>query len=293
MSFKEFTASILSTRDYERTHLEEKHINDIKAYLGEINNIGREKGFSFIMLENGDEVFNNLEGIGGYSGIMIKSPYYIGLTISKEEPEIEFYGAFYMQSIVKKLYEMNLGSCWVNIKDISADLKSKLLKDQAGSINYLLAFGLADEKAIKQKAPKMTVTSESPSFKQDPYGTKVNEATSADKVRHSLGEIVYLYEWGKQATYEELESRGMADVFFYVRNAPSYKNLQPCRIILKDGVAELTILNPENEGSYTDAGIMMYTLEGLTKDLGIPGKWHFVGAESNDKKYAIVAKIEL
>lgn len=294
MSFREFTANILSTRDYKETGLEGKAIADIIAYLDDLNTaIGKEKGFSFIMLENGGEVFNELKGIGGYSGIMIKSPHYIGLAISEEDAEIEFYSAYYMQSIIKKLYEMELGSCWINIRNIPRDKKLKLLKNNAGDMNYLLAFGVADDKAIKQKAPHMTVTSENSLFKQNPYGTKVNEVTSSDKARYSPGEIVYLYEWGKRATYEDLEIRGMAEIFFYVRNAPSYKNLQPCRLILKDGEVELTVINPKNEDSYVDAGIMIYTLEGLAKDIGIPGKWHFVKDESDNKEYCIVAKIEL
>jgi hypothetical protein len=294
MSFREFTANVLSIRDYEETRLRGIVIADIAEYLRVINDgIGREKGFSLIMMINGKEVFDDLKGIGGYSGVMIRSPHYIGLVTSKEDSEAEFFGAYYMQSVVKKLYDMTLGSCWINITNVPHDLKMKLLKKDTGHINYLLALGLIDEMAVKQKTPHMTVTNTSSSYKQDPYGTKVNEAASSDKSRHSIGEIVYLYEWGKQATYEELESRGMAEVFFYVRNAPSYKNLQPCRLILKDGESELAILHPEDAGSYTDAGIMMYTLEGLAKDLGIPGKWHFVRDEFNNEEYSIVAKIEL
>jgi hypothetical protein len=293
MSFREFISNTISTRDYEGTRIEGQYINYIKAYLAEVNNnIGNEKGFSFIMLEQGEEVFKDLEGVGGYSGVMIKSPYYIGLNIINEGPEIEFLGAYYMQTIVKKLYDMNLGSCWVNIRNISQDVKSKLLKGQAGSINYLLAFGLADDKAAN-KTSRITVINESSSYKQDPYGTKVIEATESDKSRLSIGELVYLYDWGKAATYAELESRGVADIFYYVRNAPSYKNIQPCRLILKDGEVELAILNPENIENYVDAGIMMYTLEGLAKDIGIPCKWNFVKAESNNKEYGIVANIEL
>jgi hypothetical protein len=245
------------------------------------------------MMENGQEVYNDLESTGGYSGVMIKSPYYIGLITMNDDPETEFLGGYYMQSIVKKLYDMNLGSCWIDIRSISEDLKSKLLKDHTGDINYLLAFGLADEKAIKQKAPRKTIVSTASSYKQDPYGVKADEALPSDKSRNSLSEIVYLYEWGEKAAYEELESRGMGDILFYVRNAPSYKNLQPCRIVLKDGEAELAVVNPEDGGSYTDAGIMMYTLEGLVKGSGIPGKWHFVRDESENKEYRIVAKIEL
>ncbi|HYE81735.1 MAG TPA: nitroreductase family protein [Clostridia bacterium] len=294
MSFREFMANVLSTRDYEEIHLKEIVIADIAEYLKEINaGVAREKGFSLIMLENGEDVFNGLEGVGGYSGIMIKSPHYIGLVTHREGPEAEFFGAYYMQSVVKKLYDMDLGSCWINIRSIPGDLKSKLLGNQAGNINYLLALGLIDEKAVKQKIPHTTVTNTAASYKQDPYGTKANEAAASDKARHSLGEIVYLHEWGRKAAYEELESRGMADLFFYVRNAPSYKNLQPCRLILKDGEVLLTVVNSEDEGSYIDAGIMMFTLEGLAKDLGIPGKWQFVRDESGNREYRIVAKIEL
>jgi hypothetical protein len=274
--------------------LGERVIIDILGYLEAINaKAGKEKGFSLIMFENGGEVFNDLDKVGGYSGIMIKSPHYIGLAITSEDPENEFNGAYYMQSIVKKLYDMKLGSCWINIRDIAQDKKQKLLKNNAGNMNYLLAFGQIDEKAVKQKAPQMTVKSEDSSYKQNPYGTSISETAASDKSRHSVGEIVYMYEWGKMATYEELESRGMGEIFFYVRNAPSYKNLQPCRLILKDGEAELTVLNPKAEGSYVDAGIMMYTLDGLAKDMGIPGKWNFVRDESSNKEYSIVAKIEL
>lgn len=293
MGFKEFTADIQSIRDYEETRLKDIIIGDIKAYLQEINaGAGIEKGLSLIMLENGEEVFNGLKGAGGYGGVMIRSPHYIGLAVSKEEPEVEFFGAYYMQSVVKKLYDMNLGSCWINIRHVSPGLKSGLLKNHAGSINYLLAFGMTDEKAIRQKKPHITISSEA-SYKQDPYGTKVNEAASSDKSRHSTGEIVYLHEWGRQATYEELEGRGVAEIFYYVRNAPSYKNMQPCRFILKDGETELAVLNPENEGTYTDAGIMMYMLQGLAKDFGIPGEWHYVRDESGNKEYSIAAKIKL
>lgn len=294
MSFREFTANMVSTRDYKMSPLDEKIIIDIIAYLREINaGIGSDKGFFFVMLQKGDEVFRDLEGTGGYSGKMIKSPHYIALSVLKNEPESEFYAAYYMQSIVKKLYEMRLGSCWINVRDVSLETKSKLVKNHAGSVNYLLSFGPEDEKAIKQKSPKLTVTNEASSYKQNPYGTKISEAASSDKARYSLGEIVFLHEWGKPATYEELESRGMTELFYYVRNAPSYKNLQPCRLILKDGETELAIMQPEEIGSYTDAGIMMFTLEGLAKDLGIPGVWKFRKDEPSNNEYRIIANMKL
>jgi|GEM_PF-314327 len=294
MSFREFVTNILSTRDYKDSMLEGKVIAEVNAYLETLNDdFGREKGFSFILLEEGGEVFQELAGVGGYNGVMIKSPHYIGLVIKDRDPEKEFYGAYYMQSVVKMLYDLKLGSCWINVRSVSGDKKAKLLGDNAGTINYLLAFGVADEKAIKHKNPAMTVTGEDSVYKQNPYGLKVNETVSSDRVRNSVGEMVYLYEWGRPASVEDLESRGMEEIFFHVRNAASYKNLQPCRLILRDGEAELTVVNPKEENSYVDAGIMLYTLDGLARNAGIPGKWSFVRDETDKGLYTVVAKIEL
>lgn len=294
MNFREFLANLQSIRDYEESSVESIVLGDIKAYLGEINTtVGREKGFSFILFENGSEVFKKLEGVGGYSGVMIKSPYYIGLSLANEKTETEFLGAYFMQSIVKKLFETDLGSCWINIRNVPSEVKADILKDNKNNINYLLAFGKVDEKALKQKAPSMFVQNVSSSYKTDPYGTQVIGTTGLDNARLGVGEVVYMHEWGNEASYEELETRGIADLFLYVRNAPSYKNIQPCRFILKDGEAYLAILNPENKENYVDAGIMMYTAEGLAKDLGIPGKWSFFEDRADSKEYSIIAKIEL
>jgi len=291
MNFKDFLINLQSIRDYKDANVKNIILSDIRSYLGEINTaVGREKGFSLILFENGQEVFKKLEGIGGYSGVMIDSPHYIGLKLNNENAETEFLGAYFMQSVVKKLFEMELASCWINIRNIPGNVKTDLLNDENGSINYLLAFGEADEKALKQKSTSYYVQNVSTS----PYGYKIVEDKGTENARLAVSEIVYLNEWGNEAKYEELENRGIADIFFLVRNAPSYKNMQPCRFIIKDGEAYLAIVNPENIENYVDAGIMMFTLEGLAKDLlGIPGKWTFVEDNEENKGYKIVAKIEL
>jgi len=290
MNFKDFLINLQSIRDYKDTNVENIILSDIRAYLGEINTaVGREKGFSLILFENGQEVFKKLDGVGGYSGVMIKSPHYIGLKLHKENAETEFLGAYFMQSVVKKLFEMELASCWINIRNVPSNVKANLMNDDNGNMNYILAFGEADEKALKQKSSPLYVQNVSTS----PYGYKIIEDKGTENARLAVSEIVYLNEWGNEASYDELESRGLADIFFFVRNAPSYKNMQPCRFILKDGEAYLAIVNPENIENYVDAGIMMFTAEGLAKDLGIPGKWTFVEDKDENKEYKVVAKIEL
>jgi len=158
MNFRDFLANLQSIRDYEEESLKDLVLSDIKVYLEKINaDAGKEKGFSLIMLKNGSDVFNALNGVGGYSGGKIKSPHYIGLGGTKENYEDEFFGAYYMQSVVKKLQEMYLGSCWIDIRGVSDDIKAKLAGDCALRVNYLLAFGIADEKALKNKKPRTSV----------------------------------------------------------------------------------------------------------------------------------------
>ena len=55
----------------------------------------------------------------------------------------------------------------------------------------------------------------------------------------------------------------------------------------------MAVANPKDEGSYVDAGIMMYTLDGLARDIGIPGRWTFVRDDGEGKEYSAIAKIEL
>ena len=148
---------------------------------------------------------------------------------------------------------------------------------------------------VKQKTSSIHVQS-GKTYKTDPYGAKILESLDIETCRLGVEEIVYLYEWEQNVTYEELENRGLADLFYYVRNAPSYKNKQPGRVILKDGEALIAIKNPSNKENITDGGILLFTIEGMAKAMGIPGKWVYVEQKSDElttKEYSILAKIEL
>lgn len=296
MSFRKFLSEIKSIRDYEQNSIGDPLLNDIDEYLNKINSTeGKENGFSFKLFENGIDVFERLEGVGGYSGVMIKSPHYIGLVLDNENIKTEFLGAYYFQSIVKKLYELSLGSCWINVRNVSDNIKHEILNTKDKKISYLLSFGKTDVKAAKQKTSTLHVQS-GESYKTNPYGAKIVKSLDTETCRLGLEEIVFLHKWGKEITYEELENRGLADLFQYVRNAPSYKNKQPSRFILKDGEALLAIKNPDNKENITDGGIMLYTIEEMAKDTGIPAIWHYKEEYvSDDDKagYVILAKIEL
>lgn len=290
MKFREFTINNHSTRDFVDSSLDVGELIEIENTIDQINDtVGKEKGFSFILMKSGEMVYKEMEESGGYPGLMIKSPHYIGLRIDKIDHEIEFFGGYHMQAIVNKLYEMNIGNCWITLQNITTVNRLELIGDQPGTIQYLLAFGMAQKKNPEKN---QTIINRTSKYDQDPYGIAIIQ-TEDEQQRLSVVDTVYLNEWGKPAPFSEMERRGVLDLLYYVRNAPSYANTQPCRLILKNGYVELAIINPENEGNYTDAGIMMYMLHGLARELGFPGKWHFVRDASDDKEYRLVAHFDL
>jgi hypothetical protein len=291
MKFREFTVNSHSTRDFVDGGVEERDINEIKAYLDEVNStVGKEKGFTLILMENGAAVLQNLEGSGGYGGVMIKAPHYIGLRLDKADHEVEVFGAFYMQSVVKKLYDQDLGSCWITLNGISQTQEDKLLAGQAGIIEHLLAFGKAAKKENKNDKHTTIINCDT-KYEQNPYG--ITMITTSDESRLSVVDTIFLQNWGNVAPYEEMEKRGVLDLLYYVRNSPSFQNGQPCRLILKDGYAELAVVNPDQEENYTDAGIMLFTLEGLAKELSFPSNWHFINDDSGNIEYRRVAHFDL
>ena len=291
MKFREFTVNSHSTREFVDSGVDERDMNEIKMVLNEVNSTaGKEKGFSLILMENGADVYQNLEGYGGYGGVMLKGPHYIGLRLDKVDHEIEVLGAFYLQSVVRKIYDLGLGSCWISLKEITPDQSEKILGGQVGTIQHMLVFGKPAKKENKPEKHTTIINCDS-KYEQDPYGIAV--ITTNDEARLSVVDTIFLQTWGNVAPYEEMEKRGVLDLLYYVRNSPSFQNGQPCRLILKDGYAELCIINPEQEENYTDAGIMLFTLEGLAKELSFPSNWHFINDDSGNVEYRRVAHFDL
>ena len=291
MKFREFTVNSHSTREFVDSSVDEREINEIKTYLDEVNmTIGKEKGFSLMLMENGDTVYQDLEGFGGDGGVMIKGPHYIGLRLDKADHEIEVFGAFYLQSVVKKLYDLGLGSCWISLNEIIPSQEEKLLAGKPGIIQYLLVFGKPSKKEAKTDKHKTIINCDT-KYEQNPYG--ITMITTSDETRLSVVDTIFLQNWGNVAPYEEMEKRGVLDLLYYVRNSPSFQNVQPCRLILKDGYAELAVVNPDREENYTDAGIMLFTLEGLAKELSFPSNWHFINDDSGNTEYRRVAHFDL
>lgn len=290
MSFKEFTINNRSTREFVDEGVEDSLLSDLMNYLSELNSgIGKEEGFSFVFLKDGNDVFEDLDGYGGYGGVMIRSPHYIGLRLDDLNRERRVMGAYYMQSIVKKLYDMKLGSCWISLDDTTPDQQAKILSGRQGVVQYLLGFGKALEEERNEKA--YSIINRTSKYVQDPYGLAIIDTEEENRL--SVVETVFLYEWGNVAGFADMKNRGVLDLLYYVRNSPSYKNDQPIRLILQDGYLELAIIKPHEEENYTDGGVFLYMLYGLARGIGYPANWHYIDDTSDNKEYQLIAHFEL
>lgn len=246
-----------SVRDFKDKKIRDETLKKIKDYCAQLEEKNIQGGFQFILFENGERIYKSLEGIGGYAGVMIKSPHYIALNIKDNREESIIYGAYFMEKLITKLTDLNIGSCWIGLKGVDEDTKKELFQISEGSVDYLLAIGYP--------VPK------------NPF---VGDSTSS---RIGVEDIVFKDEIGKSINLDELESRGLDDLFYYIRFSPSSHNKQPWRFILKDDrVILLLAYSPDEKPNLADAGIIMYYFENLAKAIGIDNKWKLLNNPDYD-----------
>ncbi len=256
-----------SIRDFKNRKIDAKVLEQVKEYCNEIG----EEGYKFTLFEDGNKIFKSLRGMGGYSGVMIKSPHYIGVNIKESKKENIIYSAYNMEYLITELTKLNIGSCWISVKDVDLNLKKDIFNIEEGDIDYLLAIGYPAAR--------------------NPF---VSEPTSS---RLSVEDIVYNGEIGKTITIDQLEHRGLEDLFYYIRFAPSSYNRQPWRFVLMDDKVILLLAYSEEEQlSFVDAGIIMYYFENLARTIGITSKWTLVDRqdyEDEEWTYRYIGEFKL
>ncbi|MBS4535459.1 hypothetical protein GOQ29_07475 [Clostridium sp. D2Q-14] len=298
MLFSNFLKSRHSIREYQDRKVEDDKLEslidfskDIKAKYN--NNI------EFIFYKNGEKIYDKLKGIGGYSGVMIKSPHYIGLQTKNRDKKSIIKSAYAMENLLTEIYKLKLGSCWINIMNVSNEIKELLFNEKGNNIDYIVAIGypkreskiskITDSDGLKGEDIGYLNTIRS--FKEKKY--YVEESTSS---RLSVKEIVYDENFGENIDVNKLEERGLEQLFYYVRYAPSNKNKQPWRFILKDDRVELVVLDPKNKENLTDIGIIMYYFEQMAKNMGLNNTWDFIEGNTQtdaDVNYSVLGEYKL
>lgn len=270
MLMTNFLSSRKSVREYKKKLVSPQLLDNIQEYLNLLEKEDGTGNIKFRLYEYGNRIYEGLKGLGGYSGVMIESPHYIGLDIKNKEDRNIIYGAYFMEKLITELHSMGLGTCWISLDDVEREFKKELFGNIAGEIDYLLAIGYA-----KPKNP----------FLNEPFSHRIG-----------VDELVFQDKIGESISYEELENRGLDDLFYYIRFSPSILNKQPWRFLIdKDKAILLIKYKDGEEANLIDAGIIMYYFEELGKAIGLSGKWTLIEGEEKvgEDNYKFIAEIKL
>ncbi|KDR93939.1 Nitroreductase [Peptoclostridium litorale DSM 5388] len=294
MNVREFLEKRYSVREYDKKGIDPEQIKEIMDYAKKVETELGESGIKFVIFEDGNSIYEKLNGYAGYAGVMIKSPHYIGVLTDGEDYKTQIMSSYAMEAVVKKVFEMGLGTCWIDFSKASERLREEISKYDLKNINYAVAIG-HPKKESKLKFGYVASTTVS-GVSNDPYREITDLKPHTSGGRLSVEEMVFNDQMGTKVSVEELEQRGISDMLFHIKSAPSAKNLQPWRFILTDGKIVMAVKDPDTKESMTDAGIMMYLFEGMAHDMGIRGKWEILPKEEFEyqgEKFAFVGQFNL
>lgn len=270
MIMTSFLKNRKSVREFKRKRVDVTILEKVEQYLNVLKKEESTGNVKFDLYENGDNLYKSLEGIGGYAGVMIQSPHYISFGVMNDDEKNTIYGAYFMEKLISKLNELGLDTCWISIDDIKQVDKDNALGNKKETINYLLAIGYSKPK--------------------NPF---VNESFSE---RIGVDELVFSNSVGNPSNLEELENRGLSDLFYYIRFAPSARNKQPWRFLLEDNKVILLLEKIKGEElDLVDAGIMMYYFENLAGSIGVNSKWDLFDEDykGKDPNYKYIGEFKL
>ncbi|MCR1897749.1 nitroreductase family protein [Irregularibacter muris] len=265
MAFHKLVEERKSIREFKEKGLETTMISQLLEYGKTIDRLCKDVMASFHFVEDGERVYQHLLGNAGYHGMAIKAPNYIVLISQEGENDLKNAG-YMMEQMLLEASRKGIGSCWVDIIHTNENLKKNIGIEEKGEILALAALGY----------PKSNI-----------FGTDTSVSD-----RGSIEKLVYFKQWDQPMSVEELQQRGLEEVFFYVRHAPSWGNRQPWKFILEDDRLILTMLKEDayiekesiNNNHELDCGIMMLYIEKMMHNQGIRGYWHLDIRELNKEK---------
>ena len=235
-----------SVRNFKTDTVPRDALENIKLLMNEMGT--NESGISFSLYENGKIIAEGLRGKAGYAGVMIEAPHYIALDIDGDKPLNILKGGYCLEKLNTKIVDLDIDTCWITVDSVDADTKRAIFGENGSGIDYLIALGYGQKKKLF-----------------DP------EVTSS---RLSVEEIVFADTIGNPISIETLENYGVFDVFSSVRYAPSHKNFQPWRFVLKGAeVDAYMVKSDEDNRSLIDMGVILFYMEEMLKTIGINKKW--------------------
>lgn len=230
MDYKSLISNGKSVREFKNKKISQKYFKEIEDYIKNSKKLLPKIDFE-LKIFNKEDVYSKLQNIAGYNGHMIEAPHYIIILSQVENGYIENSG-YIGERLILKSRSLDIDSCWVTFDD-SDKIKEKLKISSDKEVTAIIALGYAQDAKLKSKR-------------------------TSDRL--GIEEIVYMNEWGNNASIDELEERGLLDAFSYARMAPSTLNRQPWRFIIDGGDLVLAVKKDGFTSEYEkciDAGIAM------------------------------------
>lgn len=269
-----------SVREYKEKQISNEVINELNGILLKRPEIGKE--VDFVYLEDGNKVFDDLNGFAGYNGVMIKAPHYMAI-LSENKPNYLIEAGYLAEWYSLQMAHRDIGTCWIELSNKNEEAKKMLKIDSDKEIIGILAMGYGKTEHHVSRIYD-TTKGGSVSALTDLGYPNIDPSYSKGAVsgRKAINEIVYMKNWGEHATIEKLEQFGLVEVFYYMRMAPSWGNRQPWKFLIS---GEKIVLAIEINNPYTDssddqyiseieAGIAMLYFEVAMHSEGMPGHWN-------------------
>ena len=261
MDLKEFLEKRKSCRKYEEREISSQALEKVKNLLEAENEKALKHNVEYKLY--GSSIYDSLEGVGGYAGVMIKSPNYITMNYKVKDKESLIYGAYHLEEIVGELSQMGLGTCWITLFSIDDEIKAKTFGTQ-DKIDFILAFGYPESK---------------PTFELEEYSA-----------RHGIEDFVCFNDFDTPCTVEQLYSYGLDEIFYYIKNAPSAYNSQPWRFLIKGENIYLYIEDFQGDANYTDSGIVMYYYVKMAELSSIDAVWYLDNAPEVETNFKYIGR---
>lgn len=286
-----------SVIDYKEKKISSKDKDFLLNILNDKPNLVNEIDLEFEFIDDGEKAYFALEDIAKYYDKKIKAPHYFALLSNNDERSCKIAGYIGEWFILKAATE-NIATCWLEIKNSTKAKKNLNLKSEKEIIALIaIGYGKSEYKvsSIYDNAEKMSLSALTdlgyPNINTKHYNIE-------SRNRKSIMEFVYIDKWGEIPTLDELENRGLNEVFFYMRLAPSYTNRQPWMFIVKDTEIILTIEKNNNISEVIqciESGIGMFYFDVAMNRIGINGVWDFekLKEENIGEQYNIVSKYKL
>ncbi len=265
MDYKNLIPKIKSVRDYKEDLVSPQILDEIKNFYQNERKLVEDIDIEVIVKDR-DDVFEQLKGAAGYKEKMIDAPHYLIVVSNENDYYIENTG-YICENIMLKAWELGVGSCWITFKN-GDEIKKRLNIDSEKKLTALIALGYDNNKT---KIVYDNVSEYNPS--------RADIKVVEDNTSHRLDveEVVYIGQWGNNATADDLSNRGILDGFTYARLAPSTLNRQPWRFIVDDGIVVLALRSDAYINDYEakiDTGIIMLFFESIIDATLLDVEWN-------------------